>query len=371
VAAQRVTALALAALFSPTTSSCWSQGDLVDGFTPDQWAHLQAQLAFPPQGSLDPCAFASLASPCSDAIALAGEIFVDASLSSTGTVSCATCHDPNDHFIDSRSANNVSFGATGWTKRNTPTLSNVAYKALFATQPAVFTWSGQYASPGGVLELALTKPMASSDDQAAAAIVANPTYVAQFTAAFGESPSSLASSDVVASLEHAFDAYFATSVFVTSATPFDRYLAGDATAISDSAARGFGVFVGRGTCIECHSGPLFSDLSFHDTGTPQQGDNVVPIDIGRAEVTLDAADTSKFLTGSLRGVASTAPFMHDGSIASLADVITFYRDGGVASGFGGTKDPRIVPLDITDDDANDLESFLNALSECDGSACAQ
>jgi cytochrome c peroxidase len=351
-------------------AGCWSEADPIDGFTPDQWTHLQAQLAFPPQASIDPCLVANLATPCTTAIALASELFFDESLSSTGTVSCATCHDPNHDYIDSRVPNNVSLGAMTSTKRNTPTLSNVAYKALFADQPQVFTWSGEYTSPGAVFELALSGPMASNDDRAAAVILASPDYAAKFTDAFG-SPTTMSSAQVVVSLEQAFDAFLSSPELLTMPTSFDRYLAGDATAISDSAARGFAVFVGRGTCIECHSGPLFSDLQFHDTGVPQTGNNVPATDNGRADVTMNAADTGKFLTGSLRGVALTAPYMHDGSFATLADVIAFYRNGGVAAGYVGTKDPRIVALDLTDDDANDLEAFLNALSDCDGSACGQ
>jgi cytochrome c peroxidase len=368
VGAQQLTAAAALAL----VAGCWSEGDLVDGLTADQWAHLQAQLAFPPQSAIDPCAAANLAAPCTNAIALASELFVDASLSSTNTMSCATCHDASDDYIDARSPNNVSLGATTWTKRNTPTLTNVAYKALLAPadQPQVFTWSGQYTSPGAVFELALKGPLASTDDAAAAVILANPDYVAKFTAAFG-APASMASSQLVAAIEQAFDAYLSSSDFLTPVTSFDRYLAGDSTAISDSAARGFAVFVGRGTCIECHSGPLFSDLQFHDTGVPQAGTNVPASDNGRADVTMNESDTSKFLTGPLRGAASTAPYMHDGSIDTLADVIAFYRSGGVAAGYGGTKDPRIVALDLTDDDAADLEAFLMTLTDCDGSACGQ
>src|SRR5262249_20698146 len=131
--------------------------------------------------------------------------------------------------------------------------------------------------------------------------------------------------------------------------------------ISDAAKRGFAVFVGRGMCSECHSGPLFSDLEDHDTGVDQSGPGVPPIDLGRGAIT-NKDDNGKFLTGPLRQIASTGPYMHDGWLGSLGDVIQFYRQGGVTGSYSGTRDARIVPADMTDDDAADLEVFLGTLT---------
>jgi cytochrome c peroxidase len=102
-------------------------------------------------------------------------------------------------------------------------------------------------------------------------------------------------------------------------------------------------------------------LRFHNTGVAQTGPNVPATDIGRATwTTVD--DTGAFLTGSLRQIAQTGPYMHDGSVYTLQDAIWFYRHGGDTGGYSGVKDPRIVPAEIDDADAHDLEAFLLTLT---------
>jgi cytochrome c peroxidase len=144
-------------------------------------------------------------------------------------------------------------------------------------------------------------------------------------------------------------------MLISKNAPFDRWLAGDATALSTSAQRGFQIFVGKGTCFECHSGPLLSDLQLHVTGVEQTGEHVPPMDPGHD-------GSGGFVTAPLRGIAKTGPYMHDGALMTLADVVEFYRRGGDAEGYAGTKDPRIVPLDLTNDDARDLVAFLESLT---------
>ncbi len=347
---------------------CWSEPATKDGFTPKQWAVLQQQLHYTPPAP----------GPWGPATFLGSELFQDPRLSRTGAVSCQTCHDPTYAWIDSRTPDNVSLGVAtadgcipargAWTKRNAMTLYNVCEKQMLG---GPFTWSGAYSSPGQVLELAIKKPFGWCTFQDGAAAVANlirtdGSYWMLYNAAFGAV--STDDTDVIHHLDKAFDAYFCTSAFISPISQFDLWLQDQPSTMSDSAQRGFAVFVGRGTCIECHSGPLFSDFQFHDTGVPQVGDHVPAVDNGRADVTMDPADTGKFLTGTLREIANTGPYMHDGAFATLADVIDFYRHGGVASGYGGTRDPRIVPLDLTDGDAQDLEAFLRSIS-CDDPAC--
>jgi cytochrome c peroxidase len=340
----------------------WSD-DLIDGaFTQEQWTSLQQQLAFHPP---DPCAMHRDVANCPAAQNLAHQMFYDSALTGAGTpVACVTCHDPNVAYIDSRASNAVSQGAMGPTKRNSMTLLNVGYKDVLASGRDAFTWSGgsklpgdtrvtSFKTAGSVLELAVRKPMAGSIAQVALVVRTNGNYWMLYNAAFGHDPNYDTDGAVFGNLEKAFDAYLGT--LVTKPTPFDQYLAGKVDAISDSARSGFAIFVGRGTCIECHVGPLFSDLDFHDTGVPGT-------DLGRGDVTSHDND-GEFLTGTLREIASTGPYMHNGSIATLADVIAFYRQGGAASGYVGTRDPRIQPLDLSDDDARDLEAFLRTLSQ--------
>ncbi len=365
-------------------AGCWSSPDLIDGaFTPEQWAKLQDELVLKP--APDPCALAKLdASRCLPAKQLAQALFGERALSCApppaGTpltpcspISCADCHDAKNGFIDSRTPDNVSLCAaqgasprcaTGRTKHNAMSLLDLGYKQQLGAGRTVFTWIGQYTTAGDVFELAIKTPMASNPVQVAQALQANGGYVMLYTAAFGP-PNFGDPTKIFANLKIAFDAYLTSSEFQTQPTPFDSWMLGQPSTMSDSAKRGFAIFVGKGTCIECHNGQLFSDLDFHDTGVPQKGENVPATDLGRSMVTNDPADDGKFLTGMLREISATGPYMHDGTFERLGDVIEFYREGGVAEGYSGTRDPRITPLDITDDDAHDLEAFLRSLSDSD------
>jgi cytochrome c peroxidase len=339
-------------------AGCWSDAPLVDGeLTPTQLAKLRDEMhRVPiddhwcelPSGHLDP-------SHCDLAAQAGQELFFEPKLSSymtsdgtlvEGEVACVTCHDPTAYFIDSRSPNDVSQKPGGFTKRNAPTVLDVATKYISRTSPLVFGWVGQTESPGCILHIALTNAMGvPQDGDAVATARRNAHYLALLEAAF---PGAATGSDdeVFADMRTAFDAYFFR---LNTTSAFDRYIAGDDDALGDDAKRGFGVFVGRGGCIECHTGPALTDNQVHITGVPQQGINVDD-------------DAGLFVTASLRNVAQTGPYMHDGVLETLADVITFYRAGGRTSGFDGTKDPRIMPLEITDDDARDLEAFLDALT---------
>ena len=349
---------------------CWSSDPLVDGaFTPPQWAALQKEFRLPVPP--DPCAIAGLRRPaCDAALGLAKQLFSDRSLSGNGAVSCETCHDAPRAWIDVRVPANISASsasATGWTKRNAMTLLNLGYKPR---GQHVFTWSGEYTTAGQVLDLAVVKAMGSNVANVAAVVRNSSAYSAAYTTAF-EGPPPADDAMLFLQLEQAFDGYL--SEFATGASPFDHYLDGEPTALSDSQKRGFAVFVGRGGCSECHSGPLLSDLQLHNTGVPQAstqaGPPVPTRDPGRADITTAPADNGKFLTGSLREIASTGPYMHDGRYDSLVEVIGFYRGGGGGGDFPENHDPRVQPLEISDDEAQDLEAFLGALSECDATTC--
>jgi cytochrome c peroxidase len=335
-------------------TGCWSE-PLDHSFSPDQWAKLGDELRVPP------VRLHCMLADCQAAAMLGQELFFEPALSSTNTVSCVTCHDPKRWFVDTRSDNNVSLGAVTWTHRNASGLVDVALKDALAPPAAhaVFTWNGAYDRPGAVLELAITKPMNSNAANAARVVQDSSLYSAQYALAFDESPMA-ADSVVFANLELVFAAYL--EQLRAGPAPFDRYLAGDLIAISEAAQRGFAIFVGNGTCFECHHDSLFTDFEFHDTGVAQAGPNVPLIDLGRQDVTNDPADAGRFLTPSLRNVAQTGPYMHDGSLATLTDVVEFYHHGGVAAGYSGIRDPRIVQLDLTDDDVHDLVAFLETLT---------
>lgn len=179
---------------------------------------------------------------------------------------------------------------------------------------------------------------------------------------------------------------------VSRDAPFDRFVAGDASAISTSAKRGFQVFLGKGRCATCHGGPAFTDGKFHALGVPQKGDRVPATDLGRfadvpgvlgsafntAGTFSDAPDAGRltglaqsdsmrgqFRTPGLRGLAGSAPYMHAGQFATLTEVVDFYDVGGGAVVDGGTLDPLMQPLALTAAEKADLVAFLGTL---DGAA---
>lgn len=177
---------------------------------------------------------------------------------------------------------------------------------------------------------------------------------------------------------------------VSRDAPFDRFVAGDAQALSASARRGFKVFAGKGRCATCHSGPNFSDDAFHALGVPQTGPRVPAVDTGRygdlpgllasgfngASSYSDAPDAGalklaglaqgpemlgQFRTRSLRGLTASAPYMHSGQFATLEEVVDFYDDGGGEVVDGGVRDGLLQPLGLTADEQADLVAFLRSL----------
>ena len=370
----------------PLVAGCWSTEPLVEGtFTPEQWQWLQHDYA-PPQPP-DWCDVPGMhpGSPvCKVAALLGQQLFWEPALSDHNQVSCVTCHDPGDvgpdpskhkngWFADVRLPDNVSVADTGWTKRNSISVINVALKDKYAAASPhdVFAWGGKYKTSGAVFELAVTKAMHTSHRDVADVIRNSPEYLQEYVGVFSRPvgppcastsapPACAADDQVVRDLGIVLEVYMRRLISLRS--PFDLYISNSPSPLmTDSAKRGFGVFVGRGMCAECHGGAMFSDYGLHNTGVPQVGDHVVS-DGGRFDDTHEPADLGMYVTPSLRHVARTAPYMHDGAFASLAEVIEFYRMGGVHGGYVGVRDPRIQPSSMTDQDAIDLEAFLNSLT---------
>lgn len=309
---------------------------------------------FEPPAPPDPCALIDpdgkplLQAACPGAAALGQQLFFEPRLSGPGTTSCATCHVPDGWYIDTRSPNAVSQGAAGTTAHNTISLVNVWIRR------ELYTWTGDCKGvpckmPTDVVELIALPGMPAMDSNAdvvARAIRDESIYASEFESIFGLDPIALPATKVEAYVELALDAYMRRLVSLDS--PFDRFIGGDDTALDEAETRGFALFVGRAMCAECHRGGLFTDGARHVTGVPDDDPGY--------------GGTGAFLTPGLRHVEMTEPYMHDGSLDSLADVIDFYRSGGRASGYVGDKDPLMAPLDITDDEAQDLEAFLHALT---------
>lgn len=275
-----------------------------------------------------------------DKIALGRRLFHDRRISRDGTVACATCHDPRRSFADRRP---VAIGVAGSRgRRNVPAIINRAWGTSFF-------WDGRAAT----LEAQALQPILSPTElgatpDAVVALARSRDYRGDFRRVFGANPS-------VDDVARAVATYVRT--IVAGDAPFDRYTAGDRTALGASAVRGLRVFNVVAACSRCHAGVLFTDEDFHNTGIAWR--RGAPSDIGRAAVTAGEEDRGAFKTPTLREVARTAPYMHDGSFATLDEVIDYY-DRGAQRNPG--LDSRLRPLGLTPEDKRDLGAFLGSLS---------
>jgi cytochrome c peroxidase len=138
--------------------------------------------------------------------------------------------------------------------------------------------------------------------------------------------------------------------------PFDRWVAGEEGVITDAAKRGFGVFTGKAGCAACHRGWRFTDDDFHDIG-------ITTTDEGRGREVKNASLNFAFKTPTLRSVALRAPYMHDGSIATLADVVRHYEKGGIDR---ASRSPLLRPISLTEEERRDLVAFMETLTGGDG-----
>ena len=272
--------------------------------------------------------------------ALGRRLFHERRLSRDGSLSCAGCHDPGRAFTNGLSAARGVNGTVG--VRNVPTLVNRAWGSSFF-------WDGRART----LEEQALAPILNPSELGASAdavirLVRSAGYRRQFIAAFGREPDMR---DVAAALA----SYVRT--IVSGDSPYDRFVAGEDRALGEKARRGFVLFRTRGRCITCHAGPLLSDEQFHNTGVAWRSGAM--IDDGRYRVTRVRADLAAFRTPTLRDVARTAPYMHDGSLPTLETVVEFYDRGGTPN---PGLDAAIAPLQLSAADKKDLVAFLRALT---------
>ena len=272
-------------------------------------------------------------------VALGKRIFADPELSATGTIACVSCHEPKLAFTDGESTGK---GVTGRPlARHTPTLWNVAWS------PLLF-WDGRASSLEAQIRFPVEHPdeMGSTLENAVDRFSRHDSYVRAFAEAFPRDPQI-----TPANIARALAAYERT--LVSPPTRFDTWVAGDAAALSASELNGLRIFAGKGQCINCHTGFAFTDHNFYDIGLPSD-------DKGRgAEIGLPAADYA-FKVPTLRELAWTAPYMHDGSIGTLDDVVRIYEMGGIERPTRANDLPRIINL--SDTERADLIAFLETLS---------
>lgn len=273
-------------------------------------------------------------------VVLGRKLFFDVSLSRDRTISCATCHDPELGFTDDRP---LAVGIDGQVgTRRSPRLVNRGYGRFFF-------WDGRATS----LEEQVLKPIENpiemdlSLSELNKRLSADPDYPILFRAALGRGPDSRTISFALAS-------YLRT--IVSGDSPYDRYVAGETTALTEQQRRGLEVFRGKGACTVCHLGPNLTDEEFHNTGVGWSNDQTP--DVGRETVTNSPGDRGAFKTPTLREVARSGPYMHDGSLASLSDVVDFYDDGGISN---PNIDIDMEPLHLSDQEKEDLSAFLESL----------
>lgn len=268
-------------------------------------------------------------------------LFFDTRLSKDGSVSCASCHAPAAGFADPRQFSLGVGGKQGG--RNAPPAMNAAYNHLQFWDGRAGSLEEQALGPiQNPIEMAETLPGVVKK------LGAVPEYKKRFQEVFGTNVTAEGIARAIAAFER---------TLISTNSPFDRHVAGDKTALSDSAKRGLELFQGKARCVLCHNGPNFTDNKFHNIGVPQTGP--LKEDLGRYAVTKRESDRGAFKTPSLRSVALTAPYMHTGGFKTLEEVMEFYNKGGEQV---PGKDVFMSALNLTDQEKKDLVELMKSLT---------
>jgi len=303
-------------------------------------------------------------------VTLGRRLFFDTQLSANGTQSCASCHHPQLAFADSAP---TATGSTGQRhRRNSMSLTNVGYNATFTWAHSGITSIEQQMLIPLFGDQPIEMGAGGHEAEILQRLSSDAEYRALFAAAYPWRTNQINFDHVVKSVA----SYVRTLTSFNS--PFDRYaFYGEDAALTESQIRGMNLFMSeRLECAHCHSGFNFSqfvthettavqDRAFHVTGLSYVGGQHVPgADRGLYQVTGDPADMDKFKAPTLRNIAVTAPYMHDGSIATLNEVIDFYAAGGRGAGREHPgKSPFIKGFSLSDQEKQDLLAFLSSLTD--------
>ena len=299
-------------------------------------------------------------------------LFFDTRLSGDAAIACSNCHEPKQGWAFADEISRGYPGTVHW--RNSQTLINSAYfNKLF--------WAGSDKSLEQQAPTAARGAVAGNGerDMMEARLAFIPEYRKRFNKVFGDTWPKLSNAwRAIAAFER---------TLVQRDTPFDNHMRGDKKALTDQQKRGLELFTGKANCIECHNGPLLSDQKFYNLGVPpperweedglaqvtfryEQYAKGVPEDLYRT-IKDDAGlyyrtkrdeDKGKFRVPSLRYTLYTAPYMHSGTFFELQEVVEFYNEGGGENEFAATKTKLLKPLDLTDEEIEDLVAFLESLS---------
>jgi len=269
-------------------------------------------------------------------IALGKQLYFEPRLSADNSLSCASCHDPKKGWSNA-DATAVGFqGQRGG--RSAPTVLNTAYQQFQF-------WDGRAAS----LEEQALGPIANpiemnlTIEEAVQRLAAIEGYAQQFQAVFGEPVNAQNLAKAIAAFER---------TILAGNAPYDRYRAGQTDALSEQAQAGMKLFFGKANCSGCHVGPNFTDNGFHNLGVSI--DKSEP-DVGREAISQLGGDRGAFKTPTLREIARTAPYMHDGSLATLEDVVDYYSRGATPNDH---LDEEIFALNLSAEQKAALVAFL-------------
>lgn len=272
---------------------------------------------------------------------LGRKLFFDPILSSDGSTSCATCHKPEHAFSSPEPIPAGVAGSLG--RRHPPTLVNRRWGTVHFWDGRSETLEDQALQP-----IESEHELASSIDEAIARIAAHDEYPKLFEQVFGAAVDRENLAIAIASFEREL---------VSSDSPIDRFVTASGQGVLTRAQRqGLWIYESKGGCWQCHSGPNYSDEKLHNTGVSWGRE---PLDLGQFEITNNEEHRGLFKTPTLRDVALSGPYMHDGSMATLEEVVEFYDKGGVEN---PNLDRRIKPLNLSEQEKADLVEFLKALT---------
>jgi cytochrome c peroxidase len=272
-------------------------------------------------------------------IELGKQLFFDPRLSQDNTVSCATCHDPKKGWSNGDAVATGFGGLKGG--RSAPTIVNAGYSHFQFWDGRALGLEGQALGP---IENPIEMNMTLGDLVPKLNKIAG--YKQQFQKVFGTDVTKENIAKAIASFER---------TILSGDAPYDRYKAGDKEALSEAAQRGMKVFFNKGHCSACHTGHSFTDFAFHNLGVGLEKKNEKEHDTGRFVISKLLGDRGTFKTPTLRDIARTAPYMHDGSLKTLEDVVDYYDKGGFAN---AQLDEEIFPLKLTAEEKKDLITFL-------------
>ncbi|MDH5458293.1 MAG: cytochrome-c peroxidase [Nitrospinota bacterium] len=268
-------------------------------------------------------------------------LYFDPRLSGDNSISCASCHHPDKGWSDGQ-PRAIGFGGKE-LGRHSPTVINSGYFEVQFWDGRAPTLEEQAKGP-----IQAAGEMNQNAEELIEELGAIPEYRERFSKVFGDS--GLTFDNIAKAI-----ATFERSVVSTNSA-YDKYMQGDGNAMTPAAVNGMKLFFGKGKCSICHNGPAFTDSSFHNIGVKQHGP--LTEDLGRFNISKDEFDKGAFKTPGLRSISQSAPYMHDGSEATLKDVVEFYNRGGDVA---KNRTSLITPLQLSEQEVLEMVEFLKAL----------